>query len=133
MADSDDTLSQQRGLKPWRAGESGNPSGRPKGARNKLTEDFLSDVLDQWQVSGKQAIVDMIAEKPGDFVKMVAGLVPKEATLNVNNTDDLSDAELAERIRDITATLAPFIAGGIGEAEQGAAGAEVEAVASKLH
>ena len=44
------------------------------------------------------AVEDMIADKPGDFVKMVAGLVPKEATLNINNADDLSDAQLAERI-----------------------------------
>ncbi len=107
--------------------------GRPKGSRNKLTEDFLSDVLDAWQTSGKAAITSMIEEKPGDFVKMVAGLVPKEATLNINSTDDLSDAELAERIRAITAQLAPFLVDGAGDAEQGDAGPSGAAIASCVH
>jgi Family of unknown function (DUF5681) len=25
-----------RGLRPWKAGQSGNPAGRPKGSRNKI-------------------------------------------------------------------------------------------------
>ena len=28
-----------RGLRPWRKGQSGNPAGRPKGSRNKLTHE----------------------------------------------------------------------------------------------
>lgn len=133
MADSESTKSQHRGLIPYKPGQSGNPSGRPKGSRNKLTEDFLSDVLDAWQTDGKAAIKAMVADRPGDFVKMVASLVPKEATLNINNAEDLSDAELAERIRDITAQLAPFLVGGVGAAEPGDEGAAGPIVPPALH
>ena len=42
-ADSDSTVRKhrQRGLIPWKPGQSGNPKGRPQGSRNKLTEDFF--------------------------------------------------------------------------------------------
>lgn len=121
--------------KPWqfKPGESGNPSGRPKGSRNKLTEDFLKDVLDAWTESGKAAMAAMIADKPSEFVKMVAGLVPKEATLNINNADDLSDAELAERIRTLAAQLAPFLADGTGDVVQGDAGSAGANLTSRVH
>ncbi|WP_458193262.1 DUF5681 domain-containing protein [Bradyrhizobium sp. UFLA05-153] len=28
---------------PWPPGQSGNPAGRPRGSRSKLSESFLSD------------------------------------------------------------------------------------------
>jgi hypothetical protein len=40
---ADITVSKQRG-RPFAAGISGNPDGRPKGSRNKLTETFLDTV-----------------------------------------------------------------------------------------
>jgi len=110
----------------------GNP-GRPKGSRNKLQEDFLSDVLAAWETSGAEAISAMIADKPGDFVRMVAGLMPKEATLNINDNSELNDDELAARIRDIAAQLGPFLVGGTGDAETSTGHAAGAAVAPKLH
>jgi hypothetical protein len=110
----------------------GNP-GRPKGAKHKLTEDFLKDVQAAWSESGKAAIVSMIAEKPGDFVKMVAGLVPKDLNLNLNDASEMTDDELAERVRTLASQLAPFLPGGTGNADEGADGATGEALASRVH
>lgn len=110
----------------------GNP-GRPKGSKNKLQEDFLKDVLEAWETSGKAAIAAMIADKPGDFVKMVASLMPKEATLNINDTSDLTDDELAERIRALAAQLGPFLAGGTGGADEGDAGQTGAQQPSRVH
>ena len=105
----------------------GNP-GKPKGARNKLQEDFLKDILAAWEKSGSEAIDAMIADKPGDFVKVVASLMPKEATLNLRN-DDLSDEELRERIAGLASQLAPFLVGGAGDS----ADMERKAISSNVH
>ncbi len=107
--------------------------GRPKGARNKLQDDFLSDVLSAWESSGKIAIAAMVEEKPSDFVKMVASLMPKEATLNINDHSEMSDDELAGRIRSLAAQLAPFLSGGIGDVEAGDCCTERAEKPSRVH
>lgn len=116
-------MSETRNAGQFQVGENwrGNADGRPKGSRNELQENFLKDVLAAWKANGKQAIDDMIADKPGDFVKMVASLLPKDVNLNVNDDRELTDDELVERIRVLTAAVAPLIGGGAGES-QGAAG-----------
>lgn len=133
MDDSDFTQSQQRGLKPWQPGQSGNPAGRPKGARSKLQEDFLRDVLEAWEERGPQVITAMIAEKPSEFVKMVAGLMPKEATLNINDHSEMTDDELTERVRALAAQLAPFLIEGTGEAESSGGDAPRAAKPARVH
>lgn len=110
----------------------GNP-GKPKGVKHRLQEDFLKDVLEAWQDKGKDAITMMIADKPGDFVKMVAGLMPKEATLNINDHSEMTDDELAERVRNLATQLAPFLTDGIGNAEAGVGDTQGEAIATRVH
>ena len=74
--DTDSTLSQQRGLKPWQPGQSGNPKGRPKGSRNKLSEGFLTDLMAEWEANGRTALERMAANDPSAFCKMCASLLP---------------------------------------------------------
>ncbi|MGA7153009.1 MAG: DUF5681 domain-containing protein, partial [Pseudolabrys sp.] len=50
---------RQRGLIPWKPGQSGNPKGRPKGSRNKLCEEFFRDLCEAWQAFGKPALETM--------------------------------------------------------------------------
>src|SRR6476619_3620485 len=81
-------------LKPFafRPGQSGN--GRPKGSRNKLSEALLDDLYAEWQEQGRDAIKKMAEKTPGDFVKVVASLMPKVIGVGNAPLADLSDEEL---------------------------------------
>ena len=68
---------------------SANPSGRPLGARNKLGERFLEDLHRDWQEHGAQVIETVRENDPSTYLKVVAGLMPRDLTLNVGLSDQL--------------------------------------------
>ena len=88
-------------LKPhqFQPGNSANPAGRPKGARNKLTETFLEDAYEAWKKHGPKALETMAEKHPEKFVQVCASLMPKNVNLNVGIQDQLS--ELLERMQEI--------------------------------
>ena len=82
---SDNTEKKQRNLIPYKPGQSGNPKGRPKGSRNKLSEDFFRDLCDAWQAFGKAALMTAAWTHPVEFVRVVAQLMPKDVDVTVTN------------------------------------------------
>jgi hypothetical protein len=70
-------------LKPaWEPGQSGNPAGRPKGSRNKLEEAFLRDLHTAWGEFGIEAIKTVAKDDPASFLRVIAGLMPKQAQVS---------------------------------------------------
>lgn len=86
-------------------GESGNPGGKPKGARNRLTAHFLNALADDFEQHGKQAIKDAREDDPMGYVKAIAALMPKQVE-QTQPLDDLTDAELLAGIALLRSRLA---------------------------
>ncbi|WP_051625856.1 DUF5681 domain-containing protein [Kozakia baliensis] len=75
--DAAPTAPKQRG-RPFKPGQSGNPAGRQKGTRNKLSEEFVSALFNDFQENGVEAIMAMRQEKPNEYVKVIASLIPAQ-------------------------------------------------------
>jgi hypothetical protein len=56
--------------------------GRPKGARAKLGEDFLKALQDSFAKNGAETIETVRLEKPDQYLKVVASILPKELELS---------------------------------------------------
>lgn len=95
---ADNTAQKQQIGRPFGPGESGNPAGRPKGSRNKLSEAFLQALADDFDANGKEVIERVRTERPHDYLKVCASVLPKR----LENEDvtpqkpmrEMTDAEL---------------------------------------
>jgi Family of unknown function (DUF5681) len=92
------TAKKLRNLVPFKPGQSGNPKGRPKGARNRLGTQFLEALEADFNQFGSQAIALVRERKPETYMRVVADLLPKEANINVEAGDAF--VELWRRISD---------------------------------
>lgn len=88
-------------LSPFQPGLSGNPKGRPKGSRNKLGEDFLTDLLEVWGARGKECIEATATNHPEKLVSIVAGILPKELNVKTNPLEQMSDVDLERAIAEV--------------------------------
>lgn len=71
-------------LKSYVPGQSGNPGGKPKGARDKIGKAFLEAMAADFDKNGKSVIADVRVNDPGTYLKVVAGLLPKDVHVTQN-------------------------------------------------
>lgn len=92
--------------------------GRFKGSRNKLSEEFLSAMLEDFTEHGKVAIARARRSDPLGYIKVIAGTVAKHVDLNVSKSpvEEMDDDELRSTIRELDKLIAPFLAGTEGDA-----------------
>ena len=83
----------------FQPGQSGNLAGRPKGARNKLSENFINAFALDFEQHGAAVIEKVRKERPQDYLKVAASLLPKQMEIEAGRTrplSELSDGELIE-------------------------------------
>jgi len=82
-----DTGGKQRG-RPFRKGESGNPAGRPRGARARFSEAFCKDLLEVWKAKGRTALEIAAETDPVAFIAVCARVLSKEHALSEKANED---------------------------------------------
>jgi hypothetical protein len=70
----------------------------------------LADCHKAWQERGAEAIERVLDSDPGTFLKIVAGLLPKDVNLKVSNLDDLTDEQLLNKLNSLTEMARPLLA-----------------------
>jgi hypothetical protein len=82
----------------WQPGESGNPAGRPKGSRNRISEKFLDAFAKDFDEHGEGVIQTVRTERPHDYLKIAASLLPKRMELEdglwAKDPREMTDDEL---------------------------------------
>ncbi len=101
MAEAETTKPQQDEKGRFVTGNIGG--GRSKGSRNKLGEDFIRALHEDFQEHGVAAIKAVREDKPDAYLKVIASILPAQLQVNVNH--DLTDSELDRRIRQLAAAL----------------------------
>lgn len=62
-------------------GQSGNPGGRPKGARNKFGGRFVEALSKDFDENGEACIKRVREENPSAYLKVCAQVIPREIEL----------------------------------------------------
>src|SRR5262249_32695335 len=101
-------MSKNKTLRPpWKPGQSGIPSGRPIGARSRLTEKFILALHNDFHAHGPAVIEKVRKDQRGVYLKVIASLLPRE--WHVKNEplfDGVSDDQLRELIDSVRRTIA---------------------------
>lgn len=105
-------------LKPFAPGETGNPGGKPVGARNRLQGKFLAELADDFEAEGKTAIVKMRETDPSAYIRAIASLMPKEMEIR-RPLEELTDDDIAAGIAALSKLVASGAQSGAKQASRG--------------
>jgi hypothetical protein len=72
--------------RPWPAGVSGNPNGRPAGSRTAFSHAFLRDLAEVWAEHGKETMQHTARTSPETFFAVCSKLIPKDVQLTIEQT-----------------------------------------------
>jgi Family of unknown function (DUF5681) len=108
----------------WQPGQSGNPVGRVRGSRNKLSEEVICALLRDFRQHGQKAIARVRRTQPAAYLKVLALLVPREHKVEYSNSlKNWTDEELEAGIDLVKQML---------ESRAAASGAVIEATAETV-
>ena len=99
-------------------GAVGNPQGRPKGAKNHLSDAFLSALADDFDQYGANVIVNCREENPVKYLEIITRVLPRDYKVEVDKFDGLSITELEHRVIRLLAEVGVSEGAGKAEAEE---------------
>lgn len=102
----------------FRTGNPGGP-GRRKGARDKLQYDFLAALADDFARCGVGAIRRVRNNRPHDYLKIIASLMPKQVEIEAKPFEEVPDEELYDLVITAREALRFAASHGIGSGETG--------------
>lgn len=73
-----DTTDKEQKPHLYKKGQSGNPKGRPKGTKNKLSADFINALAADFERYGLYPIARTRRNDPAAYLRTIVALVPKE-------------------------------------------------------
>lgn len=88
----------------FKPGQSGNPAGKPKGSKHKLSETFLAAIAEDFEQFGVAAIALARKKDPVSYIKVIAAMVPKEHLVQhtiIEQIQSLDDDQLRQRINEL--------------------------------
>jgi hypothetical protein len=106
----------------WQPGVSGNPAGRLRGSRNRLSEAVICALLRDFSKHGEKAIAKVRQTQPAAYLKICALLVPREMKLeHSGGVKAMTDEQLERGIELIKEMLAKREAGANAKVIEGVA------------
>jgi hypothetical protein len=89
--------------------------GRARGVKNRLSHAFLTALAEDFEQYGIEAIKICRVERPNEYLRVIAHLMPKELEVTVGPLQEISDHELEtliEHARTRIIDLTPNAGGG---------------------
>jgi hypothetical protein len=83
-------------LTPWKKGQSGNPKGRMKGSRNRLSDKTLAGLEVVFDKRGIPGLMAWANRDPGQFYKVCAAIIPRKLETSMEVTNIFAELNLTE-------------------------------------
>ena len=79
--------------------------GRARGVKNRLSHAFLTALAEDFETHGAEAIRICRIEKPNEYLRVIAHLMPRELEISHNPIEAISDDQLITYIEHIRIQL----------------------------
>lgn len=105
------TAKQLANLRPFKPGENGNPRGKRKGARDRVSAKFVEALETAFEEAGLEAVRRCRDEEPAAFLRVCGALLPKEVEITRDPFDELTDEQLDSAVAALRAIAVAQVGG----------------------